>query len=94
MPPRYHSTYFSHSFSGNYAANYYSYIWADVLVADTVEWFRAHGGLTRENGDRFRSMVLSRGDSREAIGMFRSLTGGDPDVGALIRRRGLDQGGN
>jgi peptidyl-dipeptidase Dcp len=94
VPPRYHSTYFSHSFSGNYAANYYSYVWADVLVADTVEWFKAHGGLTRENGDRFRAMVLSRGDSREAIGMFRSLTGGNPDVGALIRRRGLDQGGN
>ena len=94
VPPRYHSTYFSHSFSGNYAANYYSYLWADVMVADTVEWFRSHGGLTRGNGERFRSLVLSRGDSREALGMFRALTGGDPDVGALVRRRGLDQGGN
>jgi peptidyl-dipeptidase Dcp len=94
VPPRYRSTYFSHSFSGGYAANYYAYIWADVLVADTIEWFKAHGGLTRENGGLFRSTVLSRGDSREAIGMFRSLTGGEPDVGALVRRRGLDQGGN
>ena len=94
VPPRYRSTYFSHSFSGNYASNYYSYIWADVLVADTAEWFSRHGGLLRENGERFRSMVLSRGDSREAIGMFRDFTGGEPDVGPLVRRRGLDQAGN
>jgi peptidyl-dipeptidase Dcp len=94
VPPRYHSTYFTHTFSGNYASNYYAYIWADVLVADTVEWISKHGGLTRENGERFRSEVLSRGDSREALGMFRALTGGDPDVGPLLRRRGLEQGGN
>lgn len=94
VPPRYRSTYFSHTFSGGYAANYYSYIWADVLVADTTEWFARHGGLLRANGERYRSMVLSRGNSREAIGMFREFTGGDPDVGPLLRRRGLIQAGN
>ncbi|MBA2243190.1 MAG: M3 family metallopeptidase, partial [Chthoniobacterales bacterium] len=71
VPPRYRSTYFSHSFSGGYSAGYYSYIWSEVLDADTVEWFNQHGGLTRENGDRFRKTLLSRGGSDEALNLFR-----------------------
>jgi len=90
VPPRYRSTYFSHAFSGGYSAGYYSYFWAEVLVADSVDWFKAHGGLTRANGDRFRSMLLSRGGSRDAMSLFRDFTGGDPDIKPLIRRRGLD----
>ena len=62
VPPRYRTCYFSHTFSGGYSAGYYSYIWSEVLDADTVDWFKAHGGLTRANGDRFRSTLLSRGD--------------------------------
>jgi len=91
VPPRYHSTYFNHVFSGEeYSAGYYSYIWAEVLDADSVEWFKAHGGLTRANGDRFRATVLSRGDSEDTSGEFRAFTGHAPDVGPLLRRRGLE----
>ena len=90
VPPRYRSTYFSHIFAGGYSAGYYSYFWSEVLDADTVEWIKTHGGLTRENGDRFRSTLLSRGGSREALDLFRDFTGGDPDIRPLLVRRGLD----
>ncbi len=90
VPPRYRSTYFSHAFSGGYSAGYYSYLWSEVLDADTVDWIKAHGGLKRENGDRFRQMLLSRGGSEDALGLFRHFTGGDPDVGPLLKRRGLE----
>jgi peptidyl-dipeptidase Dcp len=94
VPPRYHSDYFSHVFAGGYSANYYSYIWADVIVADSTEWFAGHGGLTRANGDHFRTTVLSQGGSREAMSLFHDFTGGEPDVAPLLRRRGLDEPGN
>ena len=90
-PPRYRSFYFSHAFAGGYSAGYYSYFWSEVLDADTVEWFKQHGGLKRENGDRFRAMLLSRGGSDEALKLFRNFTGGDPDVAPLLKRRGLDK---
>ena len=92
VPPRYHSTYFSHIFSGlAYSAGYYSYIWAEVLDADSVEWFSQHGGLSRTNGDHFRQTVLSRGGSAEALTLFRDFTGGDPHIEPLLKRRGLDR---
>ncbi|HND62790.1 MAG TPA: M3 family metallopeptidase [Opitutaceae bacterium] len=90
VPPRYRSTYFSHSFGGSYSAGYYSYFWSEVLAADSVEWFKAHGGLNRANGDHFRTTLLSRGGSRDARELFRDFTGAEPDVKPLIRRRGLD----
>ena len=90
VPPRYRSTYFSHIWSSGYSAGYYSYIWAEVLDADTVEWFRESGGLTRENGDRFRAMLLSRGGSRDAMELFRAFRGREPDIAPLLARRGLD----
>jgi len=90
VPPRYRSTYFSHIFAGGYSAGYYSYFWSEVLDAATVEWIKTHGGLTRENGDRFRSTLLSRGGSREALDLFRDFTGGEPDIRPLLVRRGLD----
>lgn len=89
VPPRYRSTYFSHIWGGGYSAGYYSYIWSEVLDADSVEWFKEHGGLTRENGDHFRRTLLSRGGSREAMELFREFKGSDPDVGPLLQRRGL-----
>ena len=89
VPPRYRSTYFSHAFSGGYAAGYYSYIWAEVLDADSVEWFKQHGGLKRENGDHFRTTLLSRGGSQEPMAMFRAFRGADPDINPLLQRRGL-----
>ena len=92
VPPRYRSTYFSHSFSGGYSAGYYSYIWSEVLDADSVEWIKQHGGLTRENGDRFRRTLLSRGGSDEALTLFKDFTGGPPAVAPLLQRRGLAPG--
>jgi peptidyl-dipeptidase Dcp len=91
IPPRYRSAYFSHSFSGGYSAGYYSYIWSEVLDANTVKWFKENGGLTRENGDRFRRTLLSRGGSEDPVGQFRNFTGGGvPEIGPLLDRRGLD----
>jgi len=96
VPPRYRSFYFSHAFAGGYSAGYYSYLWSEVLDADTVEWFKEHGGLKRENGDRFRAMLLSRGGSADALGLFKNFVGRDPYIEPLLRRRGLDreQSGN
>ena len=91
VPPRYRSTYFSHAFAGGYSAGYYSYLWSEVLDADSVDWFKQHGGLKRENGDHFRETLLSRGGSDDALKLFRNFTGGDPDVGPLLKRRGLDK---
>lgn len=90
VPPRYRSTYFSHVFSGGYSAGYYSYIWAEVLDAASVEWFKTHGGLARANGDRFRATVLSRGGAAEALSLFREFAGGEPDIAPLLTRRGLN----
>ena len=90
VPPRYRSTYFSHIWSSGYSAGYYSYIWAEVLDADSVEWFKAHGGLTRGNGDHFRQRLLSKGGSVDAMSLFRQFRGADPDIGPLLARRGLN----
>lgn len=91
VPPRYRSTYFSHVFSSGYSAGYYSYFWSEVLDADAVNWFKTHGGLQRANGDRFRDLILSRGDSRDAKAMFRDFTGHEPDIQPLLERRGLNR---
>ena len=85
------ASYFSHAFAGGYSAGYYSYIWSEVLDADTVEWFKQHGGLTRENGDRFREMLLSRGGTADALGLFKNFVGRDPYIEPLLKRRGLDR---
>ncbi len=91
VPSRYRSTYFSHIFASNaYSAGYYSYIWSEVLDADSVEWFKQRGGLTRANGDHFRKTLLSRGGSVEAMQMFRDFAGRDPDLNPLLQRRGLE----
>src|SRR5213593_4452000 len=91
VPPRYRSFYFSHAFAGGYSAGYYSYLWSEVLDADTVEWIKQHGGLKRENGDRFRAMLLSRGGSADALGLFKNFVGRDPYIEPLLKRRGLDR---
>ena len=89
VPPRYRSTYFSHIIGG-YSAGYYAYIWSEVLDADTVEWFKQNGGLTRENGDHFRQTLLSRGGAEDAMSLFRNFRGADPDIQPLLDRRGLN----
>ena len=91
VPTRYRSTYFSHIFAGGYSSGYYGYIWSEVLDADTVEWFKENGGLTRENGDHFRKALLSRGGSLDSMQMFRNFRGRDADIEPLLRRRGLIQ---
>jgi peptidyl-dipeptidase Dcp len=93
VPPRYRSTYFAHIWSSGYAAGYYAYMWSEMLDDDAYQWFLDHGGLTRANGQRFRDMILSRGDSEEYGPMFRAFYGSDPDVGPLLRDRGLTTGG-
>ena len=90
VPPRYRTTYFSHAFAGGYSAGYYSYIWAEELDADSVEWIKEHGGLKRENGDHFRDTLLSRGGSKDAMQLFHDFTGRDPWIEPLLKRRGLD----
>jgi len=89
VPTRYSSTYFAHVFSGGYSAGYYSYIWSEVLDADTVEWFTENGGLTRENGDRFRSRLLGVGGSKDPLEAYRDFRGRDAEVAPLLARRGL-----
>ena len=89
VPPRYRSAYFSH-IMGGYSAGYYAYLWSEVLDAESVEWFKENGGLSRENGDHFRKTLLSRGGSADAMQIFRDFRGRDPEVGPLLKRRGLE----
>ncbi len=91
VPPRYRSAYFAHIWGGGYSAGYYSYLWSEVLDDDAFAWFEEHGGMTRENGKRFKEMILSRGGSEDANTLYRAFRGRDPDVHALIRERGLDE---
>lgn len=90
VPTRYSSAYFAHVFSGGYSAGYYSYIWSEVLDADTVEWFRENGGLTRENGDRFRSRLLGVGGAKDPLEAYRDFRGRDAEIAPLLKRRGLE----
>ena len=90
VPPRYRTTYFNHIFGGGYSAGYYAYIWSEVLDADTVEWFKEKGGMKRANGDEFRAKLLSRGGSVDAIELFKSFRGREPDIKPLLERRGLN----
>ena len=89
VPTRYRSTYFSHIFAGGYSAGYYGYIWSEVLDADTVDWFKENGGLTRANGDHFRNTLLARGGSINSMQMFRNFRGRDATIEPLLKRRGL-----
>jgi len=87
---RYSSTYFAHTFAGGYDAGYYAYIWSEVLDADTVEWFTENGGLTRANGDRFRTMLLGVGGKKDALEAYREFRGRDALIEPLLKRRGLN----
>ena len=89
VPPRYHTTYFSHVFAGGYSAGYYAYLWSEVLARDTESWFKKNGGLKRENGDRFRSLVLSRGRSADPKSLFEAFYGKPAEIGPLLEHRGL-----
>lgn len=87
--PRYSSTYFAHIFSGGYAAGYYSYLWTEMLHHDAYQWFEENGGLTRENGQRYRDMVLSVGNTLEYDAMYKDWSGRAPNIAPMIKARGL-----
>lgn len=95
MPPRYRTAYFKHTFGGGYDAGYYSYMWAEVLVADIEQWFASEGaqegdgGLNREAGETLRRELLSRGSSRDPMESFAAVRGRGPRAEALLERRGL-----
>jgi peptidyl-dipeptidase Dcp len=89
VPPRYRTPYFSHIWGGGYSAGYYAYLWSEVLEADAYAWMKANGGMTRENGMRYRELVLATGGSRDGKELFRELTGREPRVEPLLRKRGL-----
>lgn len=91
VPPRYRSSYFKHIWGTGYAAGYYAYLWAEMLDHDAYSWFEENGGLTRANGQRFRDMILSRGNTEDYEKMFREFRGHDPNIKALQKYRGLPQ---
>ncbi|RZT05467.1 peptidyl-dipeptidase Dcp [Duganella sp. CF402] len=91
VPPRYRTTYFSHTFAGGYSAGYYGYVWAEKLDADAVEWFIENGGMQRKNGDYFRKMLLSKGGTLDAMQMYRNFRGRDATIQPLLERRGLTE---
>lgn len=90
VPPRYRSTYFNHIWNSGYSAGYYAYSWTEMLSDDAYSWFEENGGLTRANGQRFRDMVLSRGNTIELGKMYRDFRGHDPDIKPLLKSKGLD----
>lgn len=94
VPPRYRSSYFAHIWGNGYAAGYYAYTWTRMLADDSFSWFEGHGGLTRENGDRFRAMILSQGNTKDYGQMFRDFNGHDPDVKPFLKDHGLDADGS
>lgn len=89
VPPRYRSTYFSHIWGGGYSAGYYAYLWSELIEDDAFAWFKEHGGMTRENGQRFREMILAHAGAQDAAAMYRAFRGRDAEVGPLLEERGL-----
>ena len=92
VPPRYRSSYFSHIWGSGYAAGYYAYLWTQMLDDDAYQWFEDHGGLTRANGDRFRQMVLSRGNTEDLEKMYVAWRGAQPSIEPMLKYRGLAPG--
>jgi peptidyl-dipeptidase Dcp len=93
VPPRYRTSYFQHIWGGGYAAGYYAYLWSEMLDDDAYQWFEDHGGLTRANGERFRSMVLSKGNTEELGKMYAAWLGAEPSAEPMLKQRGLVEDG-
>jgi peptidyl-dipeptidase Dcp len=89
VPPRYRSSYFLHIWANGYAAGYYAYSWSEMLDDAAFQWFEDHGGVTRANGDRFRQMVLSRGNTEDLQAMYNKWLGAEPTVAPMLKFRGL-----
>jgi peptidyl-dipeptidase Dcp len=92
VPPRYRSSYFLHIWANGYSSSYYAYAWTRMLGQDAFAWFQQHGGLTRENGQRFRNMVLSRGNTQDLAEMYRNWAGHDPSIQPYLTYYGLSGG--
>jgi peptidyl-dipeptidase Dcp len=90
VPPRYRSSYFLHIWANGYAAGYYAYLWCEMLDDDAYQWFEDNGGLTRANGDRFRRMILSRGNTQDLAKAYAAWLGREPDTGPMLKDRGLE----
>jgi len=90
VPPRYRSTYFSHIWQSGYSAGYYAYLWTEMLADDAYQWFVEHGELSRANGDRFRQMILSRGNTQDLAKMYEAWRGAPPNTKAMLKNRGLE----
>jgi peptidyl-dipeptidase Dcp len=91
VPPRYRSSYFMHIWGNGYQAGYYAYLWCEMLDDDAYQWFEDHGGLTRANGDRFRRMILSRGNTADLDQLYKDWLGAEPGIGPMLKARGLEQ---
>ncbi|BFO10238.1 peptidyl-dipeptidase Dcp [Serratia rubidaea] len=91
VPPRYRSSYFQHIWGNGYAAGYYAYLWTEMLADDAFQWFSEHGGLTAENGQRFRDMVLSRGNSEDLEKLYETWRGKAPSIEPMLINRGLKE---
>ena len=91
VPPRYRSTYFSHIWQSGYSAGYYAYLWTQMLADDGYQWFVEHGELSCANGDRFRHMVLSRGNTEDLAKMYEAWRGAPPSTKPMLKYRGLDE---
>jgi peptidyl-dipeptidase Dcp len=91
VPPRYRSSYFAHIWGSGYSAGYYAYLWTQMLADDAYQWFNEHGELTRANGDRFRQMILSRGNTEDLAKMYEAWRGAPPNTKAMLKYRGLEE---
>ena len=89
MPPRYHTPYFAHIWGGGYAAGYYAYMWSDLLKSDAWDYITKHGGMTRENGDRFRKYILSVGNSKDLNDAYKEFAGRNPSIAPLLKDKGF-----
>lgn len=92
VPTRYRSSYFQHIWTGGYASGYYAYLWSEMLDDDAFAWFQEHGGLTRKNGQYFRDMILSRGNSDDLATLYRNFRGKEPNIQPMLENRGLASG--
>lgn len=90
IPPRYRATYFNHVFGGGYAASYYAYLWTEMLALDTGKWFDENGGLNRANGQRYRDMILSKGNTLDYKEAYKAFRGKDPGVEAILENKGFE----
>ena len=89
VPPRYHTPYFAHIWGGGYAAGYYAYMWSDLLKSDAWDYITKHGGMTRENGDRFRKYILSVGNSKDLNDAYKEFAGRNPSIAPLLKDKGF-----